>query len=165
MATAKITKTEVTDSLRKAVGLQSGVNTIPSILNPVIIPTIDVYAGKSLDYIKTGESLNNATVTLATTPTDRDVFLTAIFMSQGRDTAATGNNGCYLAVTINGATVKLMSLASVNSAGYGYSSGQISFKYPIKLDRNTTIVLYNNVAAGINALTATVYGWTENQPA
>ncbi len=101
-------------------------------------------------------------LTVFTTDSFRDTYVTDIFVGLIKDAACDTADGQFvITAVIDGNTVSLVQLPLLTLTAQNQNV-HISLKYPIKLDRNTSVFIANSAfAAGKMRRTATVYGYTE----
>jgi len=75
--------------------------------------------------------------TIYTTPTDKDFYLTSLYLSVAKDAAQTGTSASITAI-IDGVTVNLLSFISITLTASEVADN-IVFNTPIKIDRGTAI--------------------------
>lgn len=134
---------------------------IPRQVIPTIQPTFELKR-RYANIVKTGTRTSSGSATVYTTPSDKDFYLTGVQMSWSKDVTNDGTTAS-LQVTIDGD-----STASNILRLYGQSvtANQIaetmSFLYPIKLARNSTITINQTYTAGASSLASTITGYTED---
>jgi len=121
-----------------------------------IVPVIEV----NPKIVKTGltavmTSLNTATTTLLTTPTNQDVYICSASLSVQKDAEST-STGVYLTCQTNGVNQQFLWIAGLASTAM---SGQtnMTFPHPIKVDRNTSIHLKSSASAAVTAAASINY--------
>jgi hypothetical protein len=154
---AKIYNSELTKEIVIGARLQSGTGGIPSELADKVIPTMEVNPRllEICNIIKRGQAINALSATAYTTPTDKDFYLVGATISVIKDVTATSLYA-RLNVTVDGTIVSLMEIPGFTVTVQNQSLS-ISFAYPIKIDRNTTISAVNstnvaNVCTSVNII-------------
>jgi len=119
---------------------------------PVVIvePKVDIVIGSTLD--------NGTSLTLYTTPTDKDFYLTTAQMNVIKDVTSTSNRSRLL-VTINGVSQQLLTLASLTLTPQNITVAQ-NYRIPIKLDRNTGVIITNSTNVANISTSASISGYT-----
>jgi len=92
-----------------------------------------------------------------TTPTDKDFYIVSVSLSVAKTAAQTGSNVAIL-TTIEGASISILDIRGITLTAQD-ASRDISFHYPIKLDRGTTITL--SPTGDYTSLSGIIYGYTE----
>lgn len=140
--------TEITQEIKKGLGL-SELTGYPRKVADAIIPVLPV----NKKYITIGKH-KNSDGTVYTTPANKDFYLTNIMVS----VSATGGGTAYCSVvgTINGEAQTIAYINCINTVEHG-TSASYNLINPIKLDRNTNIVLDISDAGAAHIL-----GYTED---
>lgn len=155
---SKDLKTAIIESTK----INPSVNKIPSTLSPVIAPVIDVNPNHNRisNIVKANRLLNATSLTLYTTPTDKDFFVTGIQMSIAKDATATAT-----VMRINATNFEdgsLISLARID--GFTLTAQtlttQQSYPTPIKLSRGSTITINSDTGVANVVVTAVLTGYT-----
>jgi len=139
---------------------ESNLNLLPRDISNSIQPVIEV--GKNIDqhFSKSASQATTGTITIFTTPSDKDFFMTCCNFSFAKDSTCDIGTGVidFLCV-INGATVRpLRSAVITTTAERG--NLETSFSTPIKLDRNSVISLTGTFTVGVMARVASINGFT-----
>lgn len=147
-----ITNSEIMQEIRNRAKLQGAVSAIPAQLGKEVIPTIEVNPQmvKNAQIVRSGRALNSTAVTIYTTPTDQDFYLTSAAISFIKDVTST-STVTDLRVFINGSAQTLLRFDGITLT---VQTGSVSmtFPHPIKIDRGSIITINN----GTN--TATIAG-------
>lgn len=136
---------------------------VPQDLKSEIIPVLEVNPRllRVCDIVRGEVRTATGSVTLYTTPSNADFYLTAITLSAHADAAHDNTLLASIASTINGATRNLLRLAKLSLTAT-HQSLSISFPYPIKIDRNSTITLNLAFTAGACSAFGSFYGYIDN---
>lgn len=147
---AIIHNSEVITGIQRAAKIQSGSDSIPRVLASQVIPSIEVNPILTKEaFIKVGYDSTSGSITLYTTPTNQDVYVTAAYLSIIKNAACDVATGpCSLSVVINGATVQLLRLPLITLTAQEQSIS-ISFPHPIKIDRGTSVSVAGSFTAGV----------------
>jgi hypothetical protein len=163
---AKIYNSDVTKGLAQNAGIQQNVDKTPNELAEKIVPTFETNPEllRRTNIIKFGGTITAVTnVTLYTTPTNQDFYLTGFFISIMKDAVSdlpTGDAGSITAI-VNGETIRLVTLYSIALTAESKQQ-YIQLKHPLKIDRNTNIVLSRGTTGGtvgVYIKTGTIYGY------
>lgn len=143
---AKITKSSVLNKLSDLTGIQTAIDELPSQLNTTISPVININPSFTL-LVRSNASTTTAATTAYTTPSDKDFYLTYLYMSNVKD-AACDNTAVYLNVDVpDGGTQRIASFENIPSVATSKEIA-INFTYPIKLRRNSIMSLVGTFTAG-----------------
>lgn len=157
---AQVVNSETVKEIIKAGGLQTNQG-IPTVLSNVIMPTIEanprLLRHTNVRYYNT--CINGTSTTILTTPTDKDFFVTYVWLAMSRDASATSTSSTVTA-TINGTSDPIAVIATVTlTAGIQVTSQ--AFPQPIKIDRGTTITVTNQSGTAAITSRAIVAGYYE----
>lgn len=141
-------------------GLSPNIDALPSTLSPgPIIPTFDI-GPQTATIVRSGSATTTGSITVFTTPTDRDFFLTNASLSYSKDvTCDVATGAINLSATIDGVSRNILSLANLTTLGQT-QAGSISLNYPVKIDRNTSITVSGSFTLGSMSRTAQIQGFT-----
>jgi hypothetical protein len=95
--------------------------------------------------------------TIFTTPSDRDFFLTAATMSIQCDSTAT-TTAYSMKMFVEGVSKALISISKITLTTTSKELA-ICLKFPLKLDRGTTITLNQTFGAGVSVMSGTITGY------
>lgn len=154
---AKIYNSNLTKEIIDGAKLQVQDGNIPSEIGNTVLPTMEVNPNllRICNVVKMN-SLNNAlTETIYTTPSDKDFYICSASLTMNKDVTATTTN-VNLTCTINGQSATLLRIATLATTA-DTNSISINPRFPIKIDRNTTISLTSatnvaNVRAGASVI-------------
>lgn len=154
---------DTTKAIVEALRLSTANNDIiPSNIVNSIQPVIDVNpaSNRRVNIVRNASSSATGSTTLYTTPANQDFFVTNLYFSFDK-TAICDAALVYIGVTIDGALRSF----SARTLTLTIEPGQvvsIEFPVPIKVDRNTAIVLVGDFGAGALTKSGTVVGYTTN---
>jgi len=114
-----------------------------------------------LNIVKTNNRIITGSVTIYTTPADKDFYLTNITFSLIKDVAcdqATAN--VPINVVIDGVTVGLCGIACLTLTAQQQTI-VLNFPIPLKLDRNSTITSGATYTVGLMARSVHLIGYTQ----
>lgn len=135
----------------------AGGDKAPNETSDKIVLTYDYTNTKYANIVKFDSSTTTADLTLYTTPTDRDFYLTFAQISIVKNATDDGTN-TNLNVTIGGASVTLMSIRGLTTTAQDQSLVS-NFTVPIKLDRNSAIRVAHATTAGSIAKYGSIAGF------
>lgn len=140
--------------IREALGLQQATDKIP-----IPIPVVEVNPRllRQCNIVKANQS-TGATVTVYTTPSDRDFYICAATLSFQKDAASTCTYSS-LTITIDGTSVSLLRVTGIASTVQN-DSVTISLPFPLKIDRGTNIQIAHAVNSATVQSQATIIGFT-----
>lgn len=142
---ARINRSSVLLWLQDVLGLQSGAQAPPLELEPRVQPTVDINP-KISNVIKTFVNSVSGTTTIYTTPSDKDFYLTFAALGLTKDaTADLTLSG--IQITTDGATKVILPLPLQTTTAESVHI-QLSFPYPLKCDRGTTIQMLGSFTVG-----------------
>jgi len=128
-------------------------------VSPIIVPTVEI--NPRINIVKRNTCTNATSVTLYTTPTDKDFYLTGVSLSHTRDVNAT-----CVSTAINGVidgvstgTIFIEHRMQTLTAGNIPASTQ-SFSIPIKIDRGTAITITASTNVGNFVSVGIIFGYT-----
>lgn len=160
---ARIYNSDASRALIAGAGL-TGADVVPQELAEKALPTIDMtpdfHRVTTISAGSTATSTGNGTV--YTTSANKDTYITNITYNMIKDVAcdvATGN----IAVTANvdGISKNIILISTITLTAQTYSIS-IPFKNPLKLGRNTTILMTGAFTAGVMVRSCTVQGFETN---
>lgn len=108
---------------------------------------------------KANNDTNSSSLTVYTTPTDKDFYLTTVSLSILKDVTATSVLSRILVTTEDGVTGVILPIPGISLTPQNAQSS-ISFAYPLKLKRNTTIIATNSTNVGNIVYGAGITGFT-----
>lgn len=142
---ARIHKSELTDNLKRLSGLQQS-EAAPNQITNWVQPTLSV--DPSHAHIAKFNGSNTTGVVVAyTTPTDKDFYITSLHASLSKD-AACDLVTCHVQCVINGETISLLIGYNPSLTANNYNR-DISFPFPIKVDRNSNIQITGAFTVGV----------------
>lgn len=136
----------------------------PQNLLPNVQAVIDMTPRKHhvCDIVKTASGSGSANNTIYTTPTDCDFYITAITLGVIKDASATSVDS-YVTCVIGGVTSRMISIPGITLTAQSETMS-ISFPFPIKVDRGTSVVLTNSTNVAVIKSTACIIGYTVQAP-
>lgn len=116
---------------------------ISNSIQPVLIANPNWYSNKLVEIreFSTG-------TTIYTTSTKKETYVTAMALNVEKEAASTADN-VYIKVTVNGKELEPLAL-SFTSGTAGSGSTSISLPFPLKIDKNTGIIVAPNAANNIS---------------
>lgn len=123
---------------------------VPSQILPTIQPTIEVNPKlmRILNAVRGNRSVTSGTLSIMTTPTDREFYLTSIGVSYVKDATCDAVTGRFdVFVVIDGATQVLHAFPVLTTTAQS-DSWFLSFPFPMKIDKGTGITMSGSFTAG-----------------
>lgn len=111
---------------------------------------------------KTNTSSSNGNTTIYTTPTDKDFYLTGFIFSMTKD-ALCDTATALLRATTNSQVTDIAALGGITLTAQDKIIA-VNLQHPIKIDKNTSIVLNCGKTAGSILLTGTIFGFIDEVP-
>lgn len=132
----------------------------PRELGRTIVPVLPINpcANRKLDIVNPAASSTTGSLTLYTTPMDKDFYLVGIQWSIMKD-ATNDNTSATIAANVGGASKTLFYMTSLTTTARD-DSGFVSFQRPIKIDRGATILFTTSFTVGALTRSAVIYGYT-----
>jgi hypothetical protein len=163
---AQIYNTDLSKELIQGASIQVNRDLVPNQLAEKVVPVMEVNPKllRTINVIKTGVSQVTGSVTIYTTPTNQDFFLTNIDYNIIKDAVCDQATGT-LSITgyVGGILIYLIRIPIITLTAQDKSI-QIEFKNPIKLDRGTTLIMGATYTAGVMNRVANIFGYvTDNQ--
>lgn len=146
----------ITERANRIFNLKNGDGMSEEIDGPVaVIPVSPI-----CQLVKNVTATTSGNTTIFTTSGSKDTYITAVHMSVNTDAANTGG-GTRVTAVIQGVTVELCRIAKLSTGLAIQRDTSISFPFPVKLDRGTTVILAHDFGAGTANFAATVVGYEE----
>jgi len=150
---------QVLDDLAEKIK-ESNPNVLPKTIGDKIMPVIEV--GDNIDqrFIIHTNSATSGTITITTTPTDKDFYLTGIEMSYATDATcdmASAQNGVI--VIIQGVSRVALSFANIALTAQ-QSDRSITFPVPILLDRGSLVTMTGTFTVGVAIRGVSISGYS-----
>jgi hypothetical protein len=128
----------------------------PAKVNTSIQPVYEVY-GKVVNVTYSNSAVNATSATIATTPTDKDFYISAITLSMIKDASATSTISTVTA-TINNVSSTLTAIRTLTLTAQAQTI-TLCLTVPVKIDRGTNILVTNATAVGNISTNATIQGY------
>lgn len=138
------------------------VENIPQLDTSKIILTAEVNPKllRRSNIIASAASTTTGSLTIYTTPSDKDFYLTGAQIGLIKDVVCDNTTGNFgLQMTFSGAAVKILNIPILTLTAQS-SQESICFSQPIKLDRNSIINLTMSFTAGVASKSASIFGYT-----
>jgi hypothetical protein len=148
---ARVTRSSVLLKIQDILGLQAGTEQVPVMANNSIQPVMNINPAFST-INKTASATATGNATIYTTPADKDFYLTGLFLGTTKDVSCDLVNP-RITITVGGAAIAIMNIPQQTLTA-GSDQIYVTFPYPLKIDRNTAIVLVGAFTVG----TCTKYG-------
>lgn len=123
-----------------ALGLQPGAQIIP---NPIPVVETNPKLLRRCDVVRSNTATNSTSVTLYTTPTDKDFFLVGCGVSVIKDVTSTSLYTRMQITPAGDAARQILNLPGLSLTVQTLATS-LSLPDPIKLERNTTITIQNS---------------------
>jgi hypothetical protein len=160
---ANINNSQLSKELIDGAKIQTSFDKIPTQLADKVVPVMEVNPKmlRMCNVAKSSTATNATSATLYTTPTDRDFYLCGLALSTIKDVTSTSLSS-GITTTINGASVTLLSIASL-SLTVQNSSTNLVISPPILVDRGVTIAVTNSTNVANITSRASLVGYTIDQ--
>lgn len=157
---AQIHNSDLFKEVKDGAKIQQSFDAIPSQLAEKVVPVMEVNPKllRRCNFMASAVRSTSGASTLVTTASDRDTFITNAYISTNYDNTAvvTVNR---LTIVQDGATKVL--ILSPNTANFYLASAiNINLPFPLKVDRNSAIILGVTSSAGAYSISAGVVGYT-----
>ena len=155
----QITNISTIKELRKATQISNS-EVAPLRLAESIVPVIDINPqhARVCDIVKTNASSTTGAITIYTTPSDKDFYLTGYNIVVSSNVTA-DNTSLQLSITVDKLTVTLADIRKQSVTAGNLSAAQ-DFSVPIKIDRATAITLETTFTVGGAVKAGTIMGYT-----
>jgi len=157
---AQVNNRDVIKRIEKDAFTSPGFEQVPTQLSNQIVPTLNCNPERVVNIVKSSQGVATGTVTVYTSPGDKEFYLTQLSAEFIKDVAcdlATGR--ISILGTIMGASVDLISFPVITLTAQD-SRGDVFFNPPIKIDKDSAIQMTGNYAAGVMSRTITIKGYT-----
>jgi hypothetical protein len=157
-----IENNEIQKSISHATGIKLRADELPQEIGKDIQITLESnpLLTKYCDVAREGHSILTGTITIYTTPADKDFYLTSIYFSLVKDVLCDVATGRAVVTTmIEGATRELIGFGIITLTAQNNSLA-ISFPYPLKIDRNSAIIQGSTTTAGTIVRSIGITGFT-----
>jgi hypothetical protein len=149
-----INNSEYVNGMTTELGLQS-LQGLPTSLNPNVQPVFEIRR-KFTDIMIHGASTTTTGITLYTTPTNQDFYLTFLSAAYIKDVVC-DNTAVYVQFYVNGAARQIIFPVYPTQAGTAMKD--ITFSSPIKLQRGTAVTMSGSFGAGTLTKVVTIAGY------
>lgn len=156
---ATLYNSDLTTEMRDVGKIQISRDAIPNQMADKVVPVIDVNPkhARITNIAKCTTQTAYGDVTLYTTPTNKDFFLTGFTINYQKDVVS-DNAALDLYVTIGGAVTKIFGFKPITLT-VGQESATYTFLNPMKLDKGTTITFTGAGTVGVLGRGASIYGY------
>jgi len=119
----------------------------------------------TVNIVRHNSSSSSGNISLYTTPTDKDFYLTGILLSIVKDATCDVATGTInINTVINGATRRVADIAVLTTTAQSQSV-VVSFPFPLKVDRNVAFTISGTFTVGNMSRTGVLQGYTEEATA
>ena len=143
-------------------GIQTAHDQVPTQLASKVVPVLVANAQKVVNVVQDATSTTTGATTIYTTPTDRDFFLTGVFLSNASSALQDGTLIEY-SIYVGGSKEKIIRLRKLTLVAYT-GTAQRDLSVPIKLDRGSIVELSHTFSAGTSTTSASLTGYTITPP-
>jgi hypothetical protein len=159
----KIYNSALTKELREGAKIQSGIDSTPSEIADKVVPVMEVNPKllRNINVVKDISSVATGAVTIYTTPTNQDFYLTNIVYCASADVTA-DNVYFRIIATINGQAVNLINMRKISLREFNQNV-VLNLPLPLKIDRGTTIQISSVWTVGSSNHHACIYGYIDEQ--
>lgn len=123
-----------------------------------IQPVVDMLTSIPCNIVRQSSTVNSASATIYTTPSDKDFYLVGYVFSIIKDATATATN-MEIYAYIDGVNRSLCRIVGLTLTPQNDSIA-MQFEHPIKVDRGTNISIINNTAVANLSVSANIFGYT-----
>lgn len=163
---ATIYNSELLKELKDGGKLQQSRDIIPTQLADKIVPVMEVNPKlmRRCNVLRSGSSAVSGSISLYTTPTDRDFFLTSLHLGIIKDAACDIATGAVnLGITVDGTARNFISIPVITLTAQNIVR-DVAFCTPIKVDRGTSISITGTYTAGVMSRTGGLSGFYSDNP-
>jgi len=153
---AKITRSSIMLEAQNLAGTQSAADSIPNQMANIVQPTLEINP-RTTQLVRAVTATATGNTTIYTTPADKDFFLTFASISGSQNVAC--DNVIYYIDCVVGGTTRRIIVFDVQGSTAQSVNQVASFPYPIKLDRNSLVRVYNTFTAGASTKSAAIGGY------
>lgn len=160
---AKIYNSDLSKELVEGAKIQTSFDYTPDQLAEKVVPVMEVNPKllKINNFIKNNFQTTTGTIAIITTPADKDTYITGLSAGYVKDVTCDSATGVYsLTCVINGATHNLIQFPIITLTAQ-QDEREITFAYPVKVDRASAIQLTGTFTAGVCVRTCTLYGYQD----
>ena len=157
---ATINNSKIIKNIIDTARIQTLIDDVPKELAGKVVPVLEVIPKKFTN--THSEIVNSASVhsIVYTTPTDKTFYLTNVKMGFIKDNLSTASN-FWMTYTLNGIVQPLLRIVSLTlTADSKFLI--LNLLNPIKLDKNSEIVLGANSFLASQTMTAEIFGYLED---
>lgn len=142
--------------------VQTSFDKVPTELAEKIVPVMECNPKllRRINLVFQQTATNSTSVTLYTTPTDRDFFVTSAQLGLIKDATSTSVSTTISAV-VNGQTIALLKIPSITLTAQSEVIAN-TYAFPIKIDRGSIIAVTNSTAVANVTANATITGYVDD---
>jgi len=155
----EIQNTNIIDKISEKIK-ESNTNILPKTISNSIVPIIDV--GENIDsyVVESTANASSGTLTMLTTPSDKDFYLTSVTLGLNKNSACDlGTGSLNVTVVINGASKIILYLPTITLTAQN-DVVVLSLPTPIKLDRSSSITYSGSFSAGVCLRSGNITAYT-----
>ena len=154
---AKINRSSITLATADVLALDLARDKPPTTIKDEVTPTYEI-GPKITTVIKQGSNTATTALTIYTTPVDKDFYITYIAISVSKDVAS-DLQSVYLSVPTYGTQPVAGLILYLQTLTAESQHVELSFPHPIKVTRNTALVLNGTRTAGTMTKSAVIGGY------
>lgn len=158
---ADIHRGQVSTKIVRAAGLQPGADAIPKRLGEVVLPVLVVNEDPEKFIVRRGIATDTTSVTIFTTPTDRDFFIMSAAVSTAHSVLSVSTFTAVQFVPRNGLATNALEIRTEPLTAL-QEHNSISFPEPILLNRGSAIVIVNSSGTPSIDSVGTIMGFTRD---
>lgn len=140
--------------------IQTSIDDVPNQLASKVVPVLIANPERIVNVIKNYNKANTGASTMYTTPTDKDFYLTDVWLSGSADVLYDGTSARITAIAEGAVAVDVLSHKNQTLTIFQNVFHNRPFNPPVKLERGSVIAVVLSFAAGTPFYTAGFSGYT-----
>ena len=164
---AIIHNSELFKELKNGIKLQQTRDTIPNQLAEKIVPVMEVNPKllREIDIVRHAVQTTTGSITLYTTASDTDFYLSTIYASFIKDaTCDSATGSIQIATTTDGTARRLLDFPIITLTAQDNVSEVIAFPIPVKIDKGVTITMSGTFTVGVMVRSCGLTGFNVYNP-
>lgn len=154
-----VQNTEVIDRISQDIK-ESNLNTLPKTLNNSVQPILIINPLERTNPVHaSGNASTTGTVTIFTTPSSRDFYITSIALAFTAD-ATSDSTSVLVSGQIHGQAATTLLVLRKAATVANNQSLSVSFPVPLRMERGTTITTTSAFTVGAQTSTTSISGFT-----
>lgn len=126
-------------------------------VSAIIQPTIEIKPFAHI--VRSSVRTTTGTTAIFVTPTDKDFFLTSVYLRSMHDATSNSTNGAALTITVNGVNRVIAGLDKLTTTAVN-ENVFMQFEKPIQITKGTDMVFALTFTAGTAVARAVITGYT-----